>query len=50
MNPTTTSPAELLSGYTNAIHMIERLHRRLLDVVTGRFIEHIEELERRGIF
>jgi DNA-binding MarR family transcriptional regulator len=38
MNPTTTalaaSNAELLSGYTNAIAMIERLHRRLLDVVT----------------
>jgi DNA-binding MarR family transcriptional regulator len=38
MNLTTTGPAasaaELLSGYTNAILMIERLHRRLLDVVT----------------
>jgi DNA-binding MarR family transcriptional regulator len=38
MNPMTTASAASnagpLSGYTNAILMIERLHRRLLDVVT----------------
>jgi DNA-binding MarR family transcriptional regulator len=38
MNATATAPAAsaagLLSGYTNAILMVERLHRRLLDVVT----------------
>ena len=38
MNLTTTSPAaraaEILPAYTNTILMLERLHRRLLDVVT----------------
>lgn len=37
MNPTTTPAArtaEIMPAYTNTILMLERLHRRLLDVVT----------------
>ncbi len=38
MTPTMTSPvarvAEVLPAYANMIHLVERLHRRLMDVVT----------------
>lgn len=38
MNPTTTSPAardaDILPAYANMIHLLERLHRRLMDVVS----------------
>ncbi len=38
MTPTMTSPApraaEILPAYANMIHLVERLHRRLMDVVT----------------
>ena len=31
---TTTRPVDLLPTYANTIHLLERLHRRLMDVVT----------------
>jgi DNA-binding MarR family transcriptional regulator len=38
MTPTVTSPAtrtaDILPAYANTIHLVERLHRRLMDLVT----------------
>jgi len=38
-NSTTTDPSELQAGYLQLLHLVERLHRQLLDVIK-------DELER----